>query len=127
MGLNIVAERKMSLKGFAEGWDDCYLLVRSANEKKRKEWVSALGTEQDEDKATAVTRQACLESIVSGVVMSTSDDGVAHPVNITVADVADVVEALNFVWQQEVLSVATGADRLKAKTLTSSSNSTAIF
>lgn len=115
MGLNIVAERKMSLKGFAEGWDDCFLIVRSANEKKRKEWVAALGSEQSEEKATDVTRQACLESIVSGVVMSTDEDGASQAVNFNVADVPEVVDAMNFVWQQEVLSVATGADRLKAK------------
>ena len=115
MGLNIVAERKMSLRGFAEGWDDCFLIVRSANESKRKGWVTALGTDQNEEKATSVTREACLESIVSGVVISTDEDGTSKPVNFTIADVPEVVDAMNFVWQQEVLSVATGADRLKAK------------
>lgn len=115
MGLNIVAERKMSLKGFAEGWDDCYLIVRSANETKRKEWLAALGTEQTEEVAVQVTRDACLDSIVRGVVMSTDDEGKASATSFDAADVSEVVEALNFAWQQEVLSVATGADRLKAR------------
>jgi hypothetical protein len=115
MGLNIIAERKMSLKGFAEGWDDCYVIVRSANEAKRKAWLTALGTEQSEDTAVDVTRNACLESIVRGVVMSTDDDGTATAASFDEVDVPQVVEALNFAWQQEILSVATGADRLKAR------------
>jgi hypothetical protein len=115
MGLNIVAERKMSLKGFAEGWDDCYVIVRSANEAKRKQWLAALGTEANEEVAVQVTRDACLDSIVRGVVMSTDENGKATATSFDASDVPDVVEALNFAWQQEILSVATGADRLKAR------------
>ncbi|WP_427007198.1 hypothetical protein [Pseudarthrobacter sp. H2] len=115
MSLNIVAERKMSLKGFAEGWDDCYLKVRTANESKRKAWLAGFGADADEETAEKVIREACLEVIVGGVIMSTDENGIATPVEFTVADVAEVVDAINFFWQQEVVSVATGVNRLKAK------------
>ncbi|KUM39019.1 hypothetical protein [Arthrobacter sp. EpRS71] len=115
MGLNIVAKRKMSLKGFAEGWDDCYLMIKSANETKRKEWLKSLDQEKSDDETAFNTiRDACLEVIVGGVVMSTDADGNASPVEFTAADVPEVVEAMNFVWQQEAVSVSTGNDRLKA-------------
>lgn len=115
MSLNIVAKRRMSLKGFAEGWDDCYLMIRSASETKRKEWLSGLEKGTDDENASNVIRDACLEVIVGGVVMSTDENGVASAAEISPADVPDVVEAMNFSWQQEAVSVATGNDRLKAR------------
>jgi hypothetical protein len=116
MGLNIVAERKMSLKEFAEGWDDCYLMIRVANETKRQEWRAALVVAQvDEEAVAKVIREACLEVITSGVVMSTGDNGVATPVTFEKSDVPELVEALNFAWQQEVVGVSTGNNRLKAQ------------
>jgi hypothetical protein len=115
MALYIVAKRKMSLKGFAEGWDDCYLLIRSASETKRKEWLASLEKGTDDENASGVIRGACLEIIVGGVVMSTDENGVASPVEVAPTDVPDVVEAMNFSWLQEAVSVATGNDRLKAR------------
>lgn len=115
MGLNIVAKRKMSLKGFAEGWDDCYLMIRSASETKRKEWLTSLEKGTDDENASNVIRDACLEVIVGGVVMSTDENGVASAAEVTTADVSDVVEAMNFSWQQEAISISTGNDRLKAR------------
>jgi hypothetical protein len=116
MALNIVAKRRMSLKGFAEGWDDCYLMIKSASETKRKGWLAGLNdASADDEVASKVIQDACLESIVGGVVMSTGDDGEAAAVEFGTADVPVVVEAMNFVWQQEAVSVATGNDRLKAR------------
>jgi hypothetical protein len=115
MALNIIAKRKMSLMGFAEGWDDCYLLVRSASETKRKEWLASLEKEAGDENASKVIREACLEVIVGGVVISTDENGVGSPVEIEPVDVPDVVEAMNFSWLQQAVSVATGNDRLKAK------------
>jgi hypothetical protein len=115
MGLNIVAERKMNLKGFAEGWDDCYLMIRVANETKRKEWLAGLEKGTDDENASKVIRDACLEVITGGVVMSTDDNGETSAVNVTRADVPEVVEAMNFSWLQEAVSIATGNDRLKAR------------
>ncbi len=115
MALNIVAKRKMSLKGFAEGWDDCYPLIRSVNETKRKEWLASLEQGTDDENASKVIRNACLEVVVGGVVMSTDENDATSAVEITLADVADVVEAMNFSWLQEAVSIATGNDRLKAR------------
>jgi hypothetical protein len=106
----------MSLKGFAEGWDGCFLIIKSANETRRKGWLAALSEEKaDEETASDVIRDACLEVIVGGLVMSTGEDGEAKAIEFTTADVPEVVDALNFSWQQEAVSVATGNDRLKAK------------
>lgn len=113
MTLNIVANRKLSLKGFAEGWDDCHLLVRGVNERTRQQLQESLQGKGDKE-AADIVRQLCLDVIVGGVVMSTNDEGVAQPVEITKADITVVVDALNIAWQQEVASIATGADRLKA-------------
>lgn len=114
MGLNIVANRKLSLKGFAEGWDDCYLMVRGVNEAKRQELQAKLTDKTTDNEAADVLRQACLEFIKGGLVVSTNDDGSTSSVTVESADVPAVVEALNLSWQQEVVAVATGADRLKA-------------
>lgn len=113
MGLNIVANRKLSLKGFAEGWDDCYLIVRGVNERSRQDLQEKLQGKGDKE-AADIIRQLCLDVIVGGMVISTDDDGSARTVKVELSDVADVVDALNIAWQQEVASVATGADRLKA-------------
>lgn len=115
MPLNIIAKRRMSLKGFAEGWDDCYLMVKSANETRRKEWLAGLTTDTTDEMASNVIREACLEVIVGGVVLSTAEDGEVRAFEFPAADVPEVVEALNFSWQQEAVAIATGNDRLKAK------------
>lgn len=137
MGLNIVATRKYSLKGFAQGWDDCFIIVRAANETQRKGYADALlamraemqqaladedsakvqtlGTELDAAADKAV-REFAIELIESGKVMSTNDEGVAELVSFDKADVPAVVEALGFAWLNDIVEVATGTDRLKAKT-----------
>lgn len=114
MGLNIIANRKLGLKGFAEGWDDCYLMVRGVNEAKRQELQDKLTPDTTDAEAAEVMRQACLDVITGGLVITTSEDGTTSSVTVDRKDVPDVVEALNLSWQQEVVSVATGADRLKA-------------
>ena len=118
MGLNIVATRKVSLKGFAEGWDECFLLVRSANEAKRKEWQTAMNAvKENEDESDAVVdvlRQAATEAITGGQVIDTDENGQGRKATLTPADVPTVIEELNIYWLQEVVAVATGADRLKA-------------
>lgn len=114
MGLNIVVNRKLSLKGFAEGWDDCYLMVRGVNETKRQELQGKLTDDTTDQDAADLMRQSCLEVITGGLVVSTNEDGTTSKVSVEVADVPVVVEALNLAWQREVVSVATGADRLKA-------------
>lgn len=120
LGLNIIAKRKVSLKGFAEGWDDCYLLVRSVSEKERNQWADEMQARKTDDArendklADELTKQRALDVIVGGVVITTDEDGTQRAVEVTTADVPDVVEALEFYWRNEAVSVATGADRLKA-------------
>lgn len=128
LGLNIIAKRKVSLKGFAEGWDDCYLLVRSVSEKERNQWAEEMQARKTDDArendqlADELTKKRALEVIVGGLVITTDiatdDNGTQREtqraVEVTTADVPDVVEALEFYWRNEAVSVATGADRLKA-------------
>jgi preprotein translocase subunit SecD len=133
-GLNIAAKRKVSLNEFAEGWDDCFVMVKVPSEKNRQAYALSLNKlqakirkdikasqdeEPSEDYGTQVEdlqRSFCLDHIVSGAVMTTNDDGTTELVNFTKDDVPTVVEALGFTWLQRVVSVATGADRLKAMT-----------
>lgn len=116
MGLNIQAYRRVSLKGFALGWDNCYVKVRAVNEAQRTRYQQELGDTKDETVATAVTKQACKDVIVGGVILNTTEDGHEESYEFSRDDVDEVVEALSFPWQTEILSIATGADRLKAMT-----------
>lgn len=114
MALNLKPKRKLILgEDFAMGWEDCYLVVRSVSDKERDELIK--GEEQARGEgAEAYLREKCIELITGGVVLSTNDDGSTETVNVTPADIPDVVDALNVAWKQEVLFIATGLDRLKA-------------
>lgn len=114
MGLNIVARRRVSLKGFAQGWDDCFITVKAVNEKQRNEYMERLGDTKDDEVAARVTREACLDVILGGRIINTDEAGNEAPYDFNHSEVEEVVEALSFPWQTEILSVATGADRLKA-------------
>lgn len=117
MALNIVAERKVSLKGFAEGWDSCYLFVRSVNEEERiKIGKTLAGMEDGVDDMAAVeaVRDAVRDVLIRGRVMSTDEDGKTRAANFSKDSEEDfeaVVGALNMYWLQEVLLTATGLDR----------------
>ncbi|MFC8008933.1 hypothetical protein [Streptomyces cinereoruber] len=139
-GLNIAAKRRVSLKGFAEGWDDCYVMVRVATETERREYADSIqaATKElaekmkgkisssnelaaadfaiDMDRKTdELQRNYALSHIEKGVVVSTHDDGSTELAEFEAKDVPMVVEALGFAWLQEIVSVSTGADRLKAQ------------
>ncbi|WKK71448.1 hypothetical protein Q0F99_19100 [Rathayibacter oskolensis] len=116
MKLNIVAHRKVSLKGFAEGWDDCYLRVRALSEPKRAEWSAKVDARVDDAEYGQILRQACIDAVVGGVIMNTDEAGVASSYEFSTGEVADVVDALSIAWQGEVMEIATGSDRLKATT-----------
>lgn len=136
MSLNIVATRRYSLKGFAEGWDDCFVMVRAANEKDRELFAEVknkmlteiqplMNTDDDtnlkvkmlemEEEVDKAQRQLALDLIQSGMVVSTKEDGTTEKVNFTKEDVPVVVDALGPAWLSDIVEVATGADRLKAK------------
>lgn len=112
MGLNIVANRRLSLSDFAEGWANCFLLVRGVNEARRQDLLAKLDNADDEQ-AGKLMEALCLELIVGGSVLTTDEDGSTRPVDVVRENVADVVAALSLAWRQEVISVATGTDRLK--------------
>lgn len=114
MALNIVAERKVSLKGFAEGWDTCFLRVRSVNEEERIEMGKML---DDIDGSSMENvekiRLAVRDVLLGGRVMSTDEDGKSRGVTFSKNNEEDteaVIQALNMYWMQEVLFVASGLD-----------------
>lgn len=120
MGLNIVAYRKLSLAEFAEGWGDCYLTIRVANERERESWMEMIEgakTANDKDMLASSVREICVAVITGGLIMNTDSDGKASPLKIEVTDVPDVLDAVNFDWQMEIIGTSTGANRLKAPTL----------
>lgn len=116
MALNIVAKRKVKLEGFAEGWGDAYLLVKAMNEDQRLEFGKKLNPEMDDGESIPILREQVRELLIGGKVVHTEDDGTTKLVDLTPADHEVVVEALNVYWLQEVLLVASGNDRLKART-----------
>ena len=116
MGLNIVARRKLSLEGFAIGWEECFLIVRAVGEERANEVSRAVEearTNNDTAQLNEVLRQFCLDQIESGRVINTHDDGEQEPYDFSKEEVAAVVDSLNFAWQLEVVAKATGTDRLK--------------
>lgn len=137
MGLNIVATRKYSLKGFAEGWDDAFIIIRSANEEQRRTYarelmemrqplndavaaqdealVTKLSVELDET-ADQKVRDFVLGIIQGGKVVSTTEDGSTELVSFGKDDASVVLEALGFAWVNELAEVAIGGnERLKAR------------
>lgn len=115
MGLNINAKRRLSLKGFAEGWDDCYLLVRAVSSTRAEAMQDELNKLKDEDNskaADALMREYCAENILGGVIMNTID-GNEVEYEFTKDEAPEVVDNLNAAWQLEVIDISTGVDRLK--------------
>ncbi|AZZ51431.1 hypothetical protein [Rathayibacter festucae] len=79
--------------------------------------VEKLTAAKDDDtKLAGLVRQACIDATQDGVIMNTDDEGVAIPYQFGKSEVPDVIDAMNLSWQNEIMSVATGSDRLKAVT-----------
>lgn len=114
MAMNIVARRKMSLKGFAEGWDNCYLIVKAVNEERRMELGKLLREDASDEAVIPKMRDVLKDLVLEGVAITTDDDGTTREVAFGKEDVPAVVNALNLHWMQEAISVSTGTDRLKA-------------
>ena len=122
MGLNIVATRKFYLNEFGEGWEDCYLIVKSVSDTHRKKWSADMekkgkaAKDQDKDEiAIESVRMQSLEVVMGGVVLNTNEDGTTELVEVTKADVPDVIDALGFTFQMDIVAFSTGAYRLKEK------------
>lgn len=130
MALNIVAFRKVSLKGFADGWDKCFLTVRAVSEKTRKSWMDELNKKSEEinssdasenDKTQQLEKLGeefletqCLSVIEGGVIMNTDENGLESEYELQKGDIPALMEHLSFLWQRDIVSTATGANRLKA-------------
>ena len=116
MGINVQATRKFNLADFAEGWDKCFLTVRTMPQRDSdviaKE-VAAARAAEDEDALMATMRDICVKLIVGGKIMNTGEDGKASLYELAPEDIPDLVDALNFSWQTAVVELSTGADRLK--------------
>lgn len=117
MGINIVAKRKLSLEGFAEGWGNASLHVKSVSEEKRLELSEILdGVDMSNIENVNKMRAAVADLIIDGVVISTDDEGKESPVKFVASDTDSlnaVVDALNGYWLKEVIFVATGLDRIQ--------------
>lgn len=126
MTLNIVASRKVSLAGFAEGWDNCYVTVRAISEKTRKAWSDEMETKQAELEGSEEGKQnlekyaiefldrQCRDVITGGVIMNTDKEGTTSEYTLSASEIPDLLEFLSFSWQQQIVSTATGTNRLKA-------------
>ena len=118
MGLKINATRTMSLNGFANGWDDCFLTVKAVRTKDAEvtfDQIEAFKDSEDASGLTALLESFCTENILSGTVMTTTEDGKQEPYSFSKSETPEVVAELNTAWMLEVLDVSTGNDRLKAK------------
>lgn len=116
MGLNLNATRRLSLNGFAIGWDECYLLVKAVKQEEAQatsDEIEKLKESNDVQGLNALVRDYCVRNITGGAVINTLEDGTTERVEISRDDVPTVVDVLNTAWQLEVLAISTGSDRLK--------------
>lgn len=116
MAINVKATRKVSLKGFAIGWDDCFLIVNTVSGSASKELnqrIDELQETKDVNALNVLLSNFCTENILKGKIMNTDDNGSAVLYEFSMEETADVVDVLNTAWQLEVISIATGTDRLK--------------
>lgn len=114
MALKINATRRVSLEGFAIGWDNCYLIVRALSEAESTDLsaqVEAAG--QDDAKVHSILTAFCNANILRGVILNTNEEGDEERYEIKKNDVPEVTAALGLAWKLEVLSIASGSDRLK--------------
>ncbi|WMM74475.1 hypothetical protein RCF27_09410 [Rhodococcus pyridinivorans] len=115
MALNIVAYRKVSLSGYGEGWDDCYLRVRAANPEQVKSWSEVFESKTlTNEQAEAKFREAANEVVVGGVILNTNEDGSQEKITFDKSQVAEVVAFLDLAALREITFVSSGSDRLKA-------------
>lgn len=115
MALNIVARRKVSMEGFAEGWGEAYLLIKAMNEDQRLEFSAKIDPEMKDEESIPLLREQVRDLLVGGKVLHTDDNGKSKLVDLAPEDHEVVIEVLNVYWLQEVLLVASGNDRLKAR------------
>jgi len=119
MGLNIKATRRVSLNGFAIGWEDCYLIVNALKDEEARAVAQRVDEAESADNEAALNaalNEFALANIVGGAIINTNDEGQQERIEFSREDVPAVVAALGIAWIIEALSVATGADRLKSKT-----------
>lgn len=116
MAIKIEATRKVNLKDFAEGWDTCFIRVRTVSEEKRLE-IGALLEGIDATNIDNINklRTAVAEVVTDGRVMSTDDEGKQRAVNFNANNTEDleaVLGALNTHWLQEMLLTSVGLQGL---------------
>lgn len=117
MALNIKPARKVSLNGFAVGWDDCFVIVKAIDGDEARKISAAITDAESKSDEVALgntLEKFCHANIVGGAILNTGDDGVEHRYEFSKEEVPAVTAALGIAWQIEVLSVATGSDRLKS-------------
>lgn len=117
MALNIQATRKLSLEEFAIGWKECFLTVKVATPEqveRYNEEVEALRESDDTDALSRVMRDFATRAVASGKIMNTDESGEASLYSFTYEEISDVVDALGIAWHAEIISISTGADRLKS-------------
>lgn len=114
MSLNISAHRRVDLSDYGEGWDGCYLTVKSMNPGQLKEWQELITAEATGDETVDQLYGEKLKTIlVGGVIMNTGEDGKAARYKIDDEDIADVVDAIGPVFKQRALMIAAGTYGLK--------------
>lgn len=116
MGLNLKAQRRVSLDEFAEGWEGCYVIVEAIGGKEARELdvkAREIFERKDEDELNAFMLEVLAPRVKRGRIINTGDDGTAAPYEFNADEAAEVLSFVNFAWQSEILGVATGSDRLK--------------
>lgn len=114
MPITITAERRVDLSDFGQGWENCYLTVKSMNPKDLKEWQELKVAEASGDETVDSLYGEKLKTILTGgVIMNTQEDGKAERYKLEPEDFGDVVDALGPVFKQRALMVAAGTYGLK--------------
>lgn len=120
MALNIKATRRYGLGSFGIGWEDCFLTVTTLNRDEQRDLTGKMTElERSDDVAGLDTllRDFFNTHVTGGRIINTHDDGSSAPYDFDQSETSSVSEFFTFPFLLEVMETASGADRLKLKSI----------
>lgn len=101
MGRRLGITKRISLSDLADGWDDCYVLVKPLTYQMLAQLTSLDTNEISEAEAIAETTRLVKENVVGGKVMVLGDDDTLQSANFETDDVDSMsVDMVNHIMAE---------------------------
>ncbi|MGW5074074.1 hypothetical protein [Rhodococcus sp. NPDC004095] len=112
--IDITTKRRVDISGYGEGWDGCYLTMKTMSPKDFAKWFEVKGTDEGAETATLNDLYSDLmkELLIGGVIIN-SASGEAEKYTLADKDLPDLIEQLDVTHKQDALRVAAGTYGLK--------------